>query len=74
MFFRIQFRAAASEYIFELGKINHSVLVKDVTKIVKTNFKIKHDNLLVFNENFERLNDTIVIENARRYIVKRVPK
>ena len=73
MYYRIRFSAGAEEFIFEIRNCRTYVLVKDVTLAIRNYFKIKHADLVVFDDNACRLNETDVIENARLYVVKRVP-
>ena len=76
MYYRIKFKAALEEFIFELTgreKQQH-VTVRNIIRTVKENFKIKNVNLVVLNEDCSRvLRETEDIENARTYIIKRIP-
>ena len=73
MFYRIKFKAAPEEYVFELGDVKYKVIVSDVIRVIKDKFKIRNANLVLFDENSAML-ETDEIHNARTYIVKRVPK
>ena len=73
MFYRIKFRACPTEYVFEMGKVNYEVLVKDVLPILRDTFKIMHDNLILYDVNYI-LKLTDKIQNARTYIIRRVPR
>ena len=74
MFYRIKFKAAPEEYVFELGDVKYKVIVSDVIRGIKDNFKIRNANLVLFDENCTAMIETDEIHNARTYIVKRVPK
>ena len=53
MHYRIKFKAAPKEFVFET--IKHSVLVKDVILTVRKNFKIHQDDLHVYSDEGMRL-------------------
>ena len=71
MYYRIKFKAAPKEFVFET--IKHFVLVKDVILTLKENFKILQDDLHVYNDEGMRLQPEDHVENGRTYVIKRVP-
>ena len=71
MYYRIKFKAAPEEFVFET--IKHFVLVKDVIKTVKENFKILQDDLQVYSDEGKRLDPKDNVDNGRTYVIKRVP-
>ena len=71
MYYRIKFKAAPKEFVFET--IKHFVLVKDVILTVRKNFKIHQDDLRVFSDEGMRLHPEDYVENGRTYVIKRVP-
>lgn len=70
MFYRIRFKAAPEEFVFEVKSF---VLVRDVIQTVRDNFKIYKDELVVYDENCKRLHDTDQVDSGRTYVVKRIP-
>ena len=68
MFYRIKFKAAPQEYVFEMDDVKHIVIVNDVLHM------IRNDNLILLDENCTMLVETDEIHNARTYTVKRIPK
>jgi len=74
MFYRIKFRACPSEYIFEVGNVNYDVLVRDAIQLIRLNFKIKRDNLNLYDDTGSMLKLLDKIENGKTYIVRRVPR
>ena len=73
MFYRIRFKAAPEEYIFELGDVKYKMIVKDVIRLIKDTFKIRKANLVLLNDNKIMMKETDEIQNGRTYIVKRIP-
>lgn len=71
MFYRIRFKAAPEEFVFEA--LMHFVLVRDVIRTVRRNFKIYEADLAVYDENGNRLQETGSVDNGRTYVVKRIP-
>ena len=71
MYYRIKFKAAPKEFVFET--IKHFVLVKDVILTVRKNFKIHQDDLHVFSDEGMRLKPEDHVKNSRTYVIKRVP-
>ena len=71
MYYRIKFKAAPKEFVFET--IEHFVLVKDVILTVRKNFKIHQDDLRVFSDEGMRLHPEHHMENGRTYVIKHVP-
>ena len=71
MYYRIKFKAAPTEFVFEA--IKHFVLVKDVILTLKENFKIIRDDLYVYSDEGIRLQPEDHVENGRTYVIKRVP-
>ena len=74
MFYRIKFKAAPEEYVFELGHINFKVIVNDAIQVIRDNFKIRNANLVLFDENSNAMLETDELHNARTYTVKRIPR
>ena len=73
MYYRIQFKAAPEEFLFEL-KQEKNVRVQDVIQLTKDNFKIKYSTLVLHTDEDQRqLGEKEYIENGRTYIVKRIP-
>ena len=70
MYYRIKFKAAPKEFVFET--IKHFVLVKDVILTVRKNFKIHQDDLRVFSDKGMRLKPEDYVKNGRTYVIKRV--
>ena len=73
MYYRISFKAAPQEYVFEVLGVKHFVIVRDVIQTMKDNFKIQQSDILVLDENCRVLAETEPIEHGRTYIVKRIP-
>ena len=71
MYYRIKFKAAPKEFVFEA--IKHFVLVKDVILTIKKNFKLLRDDLHVYSDEGIRLQPEDHVENGRTYVIKRVP-
>ena len=71
MYYRIKFKAAPKEFVFET--IKHFVLAKDVILTVRKNFKIYQDDLYVFSDEGMRLQPEDYVKNGRTYVIKRVP-
>ena len=71
MYYRIKFKAAPKEFVFET--IKHFVLVKDVILTLKENFKILQDDLHVYSDEGMRLQPEDHVENGRTFVIKRVP-
>ena len=71
MYYRIRFKAAPKEFVFEA--IKHFVLVKDVILTIKKNFKLLRDDLHVYSDEGIRLQPEDHAENGRTYVIKRVP-
>ena len=71
MYYRIRFKAAPKEFVFET--IRHFVLVKDVILTIKKNFKLLRDDLHVYSDEGIRLQPEDHVENGRTYVIKRVP-
>ena len=71
MYYRIKFKAAPKEFVFEA--IKHFVLVKDVILTIKRNFKLLRDDLHVYSDEGIRLQPEDHVENGRTYVIKRVP-
>ena len=71
MYYRIKFKAAPEEFVFEVLRAKKFEIVRDVIRTVKDNFKIQSD-VLVLDENCRVLTETEPI-HARIYIVKRIP-
>ena len=71
MYYRIKFKAAPKEFVFET--IKHFVLVKDVMQTIRKNFKIYQDDLIVYNDGGIQMDVNNCIENGRTYVVKRIP-
>ena len=73
MYYRIRFKAAPEEFVFEL-KQEKNVRVQDVIQLTKDNFKIKYSTLVLLTDEDQRqLGAKEYIENGRTYIVKRIP-
>ena len=73
MYYRIRFKAAPEEFLFEL-KQEKNVRVQDVIQLTKDNFKIKYSTLVLLTDEDQRqLGAKEYIENGRTYIVKRIP-
>ena len=73
MYYRIQFKAAPEEFLFE-HKHQESVRVQDAIQTVKDNFRIKHSTLVLLTlEDQRQLDEKEYIESGRTYIVKRIP-
>ena len=53
MYYRIKFKAAPKEFVFEAVK--HFMLVKDVMITIKENFRILQDDLHVYSDEGTRL-------------------
>ena len=53
MYYRIRFKAAPEDFLFEL-KQEKNVSVEDVIRITKDNFKIKHTTLVLLAAEDER--------------------
>ena len=71
MYYRIRFKAAPKEFIFET--LRHFVLARDVIQTIRNNFKIFQDDLRVYDENGKRLQEMDKVHNGRTFIIKRVP-
>ena len=71
MYYRIKFKAAPKEFVFEAMK--HFVLVKDVILTIKKNFKLLRDDLHVYSDEGIRLQPEDHVQNGRTYVIKRVP-
>ena len=72
MYYRIRFKAAPEEFVFEA--VRYFVTVKDIVKTVRKTFNIYQSNLHVFDERgTTRLQEKHSVENGRTYIVRRVP-
>ena len=71
MYYRIKFKVAPKEFVFEA--IKHFVLVKDVILTIKKNFKLLRDDLHVYSDEGIRLQPEDHVENGRTYVIKRVP-
>ena len=71
MYYRIKFKAAPKEFVFEA--IKHFVLVKDVILTLKENFKILQDDLHIYSDEGMRLQPEDHVENGRTFVIKRVP-
>ena len=71
MYYRIKFKAAPTEFVFEATR--HFVLVRDVVQTVRKNFHIYQDDLQVYNQDATLMQETDSVDNGRTYIVKRVP-
>ena len=71
MYYRIKFKAAPQEFVFET--IEHFLLVKDIILVLKKNFRILQDDLHVYSDEGIRLYPKDHVENSRTYVVKRVP-
>ena len=71
MYYRIKFKAAPKEFVFEAVK--HFLLVKDVIITIKENFRILQDDLHVYSDEGTRLQPEDHVKNGRTYIIKRVP-
>ena len=74
MFYRIKFKAAPQEYVFELGDVKFKVIVSDAIQVIRDNFKIRNANLVLLDENCNAMLETEEIHNARTYTVKRIPR
>ena len=74
MYYRIRFKAAPEEFIFESKGGGHNT-VGDVIRTVRENFKITHEKLLLLLDEYRSrvLVETEKIENSRTYIVKCKP-
>ena len=73
MYYRIRFKAAPEEFLFEL-KQEKNVRIQDVIQLTKDNFKIKHSTLVLLTaEDQRQLDEKEYIESGRTYIVKRIP-
>lgn len=71
MHYRIKFKAAPQEFVFEM--MSCFVLARDVIKTVRTNFNLYKSELIVYNQRGDKLEETDDIENGRTYIIKRIP-
>ena len=71
MYYRIKFKAAPQELVFEA--LRHFVFVRDLIQTVRHNFKISQADLQVYDERGNRLQETDSVDNGRTYIIKRVP-
>ena len=71
MYYRIKFKAAPKEFVFEAVK--HFLLVKDVIITIKENFRTIQDDLHVYSDKGIRLHPKDHVENGRTYTIKRVP-
>ena len=71
MYYRIKFRAAPKEFVFEA--IRHFILIEDVVSTIRENFKIHQDELYVYSEEGIKLQPKDHVENGRTYVVKRIP-
>ena len=73
MYYRIRFKAAPEEFLFE-HKHQKIVRVQHVIHIVKDNFRIKQSTLVLLTvEDQRQLDEKEYIESGRTYIVKRIP-
>ena len=70
MYYRIRFKAAPVEFVFEV--LMHFVLVRDIIQTIRHNFKLYQSDLQVYDENGNRLQEMDKVHNGRTYIVKRV--
>ena len=68
MYYRIRFKAAPKEFVFEA--IKHFVLVKDVILTIKKNFKLLRDDLHVYSDEGIRLQPEDHVKNGRTYVIK----
>ena len=71
MYYRIKFKAAPKEFIFETGK--GFIIVKDLVENIRKNFNIYRDDLEVYCGEGVKLQLKDSIENGRTYIIKRKP-
>ena len=71
MYYRIKFKAAPKEFVFEA--IQHFTQVNDVILTVKENFKMLQDDLHVYSDDGIRLQPEDHVENGRTYVINRVP-
>ena len=71
MHYRIKFKAAPQEFVFEAMK--HFVFAKDVVETVRINFNIYKSELVLYDENGNKLQESDEVENGRTYVVKRIP-
>ena len=70
MYYRVKFKSVPEEFVFvECG----FVLVRDLIQSVRDHFKIYQSDLAVYDEHCIRLYEAEHIQNARTYIVKRIP-
>ena len=74
MFYRVKFRAAPEEYIFELGDISFKVTVRDAMQEIRNTFKIRNDKLMMYDESSAQMLESDEIQKLRTYILKRMPK
>ena len=64
-FYRIQFRACPMEYMFQMRKANHMILVRDVLHLIRNIFKIKRDRLKLYDANGDLLRLSDKVEEVR---------
>ena len=72
--YRIKFRACPTEYVFQLRRANRIILVRDVLRLIRNMFKIKRDQLELYDDNGDLLRLSDKVEEVRTYIVRRLLK
>ena len=72
--YRIKFRACPMEYVFQMRGANRIILVRDVLRLIRNVFKIKRDELELYDDNGDLLKLSDKVEKVRTYIVRRLLK
>ena len=62
------------EYVFRMRSVNRIILVRDVLRLIRNMFKIKRDQLELYDDNGDLLKLSDKVEKARTYIVRRLLK
>ena len=71
-FYRIKFGACPMEYVFQMRRANRIILVRDVFRLIRNVFKIKRDQLELYDDNGDMVKLSDKVEKARTYIVRRL--